>query len=314
MKAFVAAAGPFALPVAEELVRACWGIETLFYDARSGADREAFEKFAKQVSFPVRPVPGGDWEKFWQSLAAPSEVLLFLIGAVEPETPLRFSSVYSLQAGLLPGQAGPDPLPWALWKGEPATGLTLYRRGARPYSGDLLFQTSCPIADSDDVGALEEKLKELAIRLVREFWESSTKAQLRPKESFAAAVVNPPWTGGAIPWANPTRDVHNFVRASARPGAGAFTYLKGRKLTVRKTTPLAPRGEIVSCRPGEIFSYDPFRVCTGDGMLRLERVRWEGEEEMDGTAFARTRAIEPGLMMGQDLEAAAPAVPSGNNA
>ncbi len=299
MKAVVAAAGPLGVAVAEELVRACWTIHALHYDA-AGPEAPSYEKFQKQVSFPLRPVPRDGWPGLWDSLPWDAETMLFLIGC--PEPPARGPrgrgvNIYALQPGLLPSQAGPDAHLWALYRGEGRTGVTLYRRGEKPYSGDLLFQEACPIADTDDAGTVEKALKDLAVEMVRRFWEVSTRAQLRPRKTFISGPANPPWAGGVVPWKEPTARVHNFVRASTHPYPGAHTYLKKRKLTIWKTSPLSPKGEIKTWRAGEIYSFDPFRVWTGDGLIRLDRVQWEGEEEMPGTDFARTRGIEPGLFL-----------------
>jgi UDP-4-amino-4-deoxy-L-arabinose formyltransferase / UDP-glucuronic acid dehydrogenase (UDP-4-keto-hexauronic acid decarboxylating) len=294
VKLFVAAAGPLGVPVAEELVRACWSIEALY------------ENFQKRVSFPIRPVAHADWALLWSSLPQ-DDAMLFLIGCPEPANPQGFKDIYALQAGLLPSQAGPDAASWALARGDAKTGVTLYRRGQKPYGGELLFQESCPISDGDDAGTLGEKLKDLAVGVVRQFWELSTKAQLRPLGPVEPGVPSPEWDDGPIPWEKTTREVHNHVRASAHPRRGAYTYLKGRKLTVWKTTIVAPRGEVKRFRPGDVYSYDPFRVWTADGWIKLDRVQWEGEEELPGTEFARTRGIEAGLR----LEKSAPAAVAG---
>lgn len=299
MNAIVVAAGPLGVPVAEELVRACWGIDTLYY-AGSAADKTAYETFRRHVSFAVKEVPDGDWSWFWKNLRFSAEGMLFLIGSPEPaweDLKTKPESFYALQPGLLPDQAGPDAAAWALYHDDPRTGVTLYRRDEKPYSGELIFHEACPVTEKDDVGTLEEKFKDLAVKLVREFWELSTRAQLRPRGRFSPGRVNPPWTDGAIPWTEPTRRVHNFVRANARPRAGAYTYLKDRRLRVWKTSPLQPKGEIKKSRAGEIYSYDPFRVWTADGLIKLDRVQWEGEDEMPGTDFARTRGIEAGIRL-----------------
>jgi hypothetical protein len=299
MNAVIAAAGPLGVPVAEELVRACWGIDTLYYD-ESNAPAGVYEKFRKHVSFAVKEVPEKDCTWFWKNLRFDSEAMLFLIGA--PEPPLEVlktkpETFYALQPGLLPEQAGADAASWALYKGHPRTGVTLYRRGAKPYSGELVFRETCLVEESDDAGTLEKKLEALAVKLVRDFWEQSTRAKVRERGHVETANVNPPWKGEPIPWGESTRNVHNFVRASTHPRGGAATYLNGRRLTVWKTTPLRPRGEIKKWHAGEIYSFDPFRVWTGDGLIKLDRVQWEGEPEIPGTEFARTRGIEAGVTL-----------------
>jgi hypothetical protein len=115
VKLFVAAAGPLGVPVAEELVRACWSIEALYYDAAS-PQRAVYENFQKRVSFPIRPVAHADWALLWSSLPQ-DDAMLFLIGCPEPANPQGFKDIYALQAGLLPSQAGPDAASWARWRG-----------------------------------------------------------------------------------------------------------------------------------------------------------------------------------------------------
>lgn len=199
MNAIVAARGLWGVPIVEELVRACWGIDSLYYDAAPPGG-PAYEEMQRRVSFRVRAVPGGDWNRFWKTLEASPGSMLFLVGCPEPEEdPARrgFDKVYVLHWGLLPGQAGPDAVRWALARGEKRTGVTLYRRLEKPYCGDLLLQAACPLPAAQGAVPLEKALTDLAVKMVRAFWEVSTQAELVPQCRVVSNRIDGPWPQAA---------------------------------------------------------------------------------------------------------------------
>jgi methionyl-tRNA formyltransferase len=69
------------------------------------------------------------------------------------------------------------------------------------------------------------------------------------------------------------------------PYPGAFTHLAGRKVLVWKAAPAEAAGPAL--RPGEMTVVDGALIAgTGEGLLRLESVQADGEEEVPGAEFA----------------------------
>ena len=65
----------------------------------------------------------------------------------------RLGSI-NMHPALLPRHRGPIPLAWALREGDPAWGITWHRMDAELDTGNVLAQTTVPIAD-DDVDVAE---------------------------------------------------------------------------------------------------------------------------------------------------------------
>ncbi|PIX86946.1 MAG: methionyl-tRNA formyltransferase, partial [Nitrospirae bacterium CG_4_10_14_3_um_filter_53_41] len=47
----------------------------------------------------------------------------------------------------------------------------------------------------------------------------------------------------------------------------------------------------------EVVSTSPFKVAAGRGALQVQRAQREGDEEMDGEAFAKKYGIAPGAVL-----------------
>jgi methionyl-tRNA formyltransferase len=84
------------------------------------------------------------------------------------------------------------------------------------------------------------------------------------------------------------------VRATTHPYPGAFAFLGGRKLYVWKAREVSgPETGL----PGTVTAEGVPLVRAGRGGVELLSVQLEGEEEMDGSRFARTHNLE-GLTLG----------------
>ncbi|HOW27355.1 MAG TPA: formyltransferase family protein [Elusimicrobiota bacterium] len=304
MKTIVVASGLSGVPVVEELLKGIWKVEVLYYD-KTSPHQGSYEEYRERAGFPVTGVSDSLEPSFWKNLALDSETVLLLINHPEPDQnwlPTVPDKFYCLHTALLPRYTGRNPIQWALYDDAPDTGITLYRRMGGPYTGEIIFQEAVQILEQDDISTLEKKLNEMSVGIVQRFFTEASQAILRGHGRVAFQSANKPWPPrrGSINWKETTQQIHDFVRAQTHPYPGAITYLKGRKLTVWKTMMLEPKGEIRKSRPGEVYTFDPFRVWTGDGLIQLQSVQWDGEDEMKGTDFARTRSIEPGLLFEED--------------
>ena len=65
---------------------------------------------------------------------------------------------FNLHASLLPQYRGAAPIHWAVINGETETGITTFFLQHEIDTGDLLFQVTEPISDTDTTGELYERL------------------------------------------------------------------------------------------------------------------------------------------------------------
>jgi methionyl-tRNA formyltransferase len=203
----------------------------------------------------------------------------------------------NLHGSLLPKFRGRAPVNWVLVEGEKQTGVTLHEMVEKPDAGDIIAQKKIEIAFEDDVRTLYMKMTDVARQLMKEtlpmladgsfirtpqMGESSYFGGRRPED-------------GLIAWQRDALSLYNLTRAVTHPYPGAFTWLKGKKLFIWKSRLEDDTGDGA---PGKVFSSRPLKVATGKGSLRLLRVQWEGEQEMDGEEFASLHSIENEILGG----------------
>ena len=75
---------------------------------------------------------------------------------------------FNLHASLLPQYRGAAPINWAVINGETETGITTFFLKHEIDTGEVIQQVRIPIADTDNVGVVHDKLMELGGRLVVE--------------------------------------------------------------------------------------------------------------------------------------------------
>ena len=80
-------------------------------------------------------------------------------------------------------------------------------------------------------------------------------------------------TDGEIDWTLDTTRVFNLIRAQSRPYPGAFTFLKGRKVTLWRVRPRFDYKRYVGRIPGKVVTRDEEKgtvvILTGDGGIEV---------------------------------------------
>jgi methionyl-tRNA formyltransferase len=200
------------------------------------------------------------------------------------------NAAMNLHGSLLPKFRGRCPVNWVLIEGEKRTGVTLHIMEVKPDAGAIVAQEEVEITFEDTAHTLALKLAEAAARLMKgvmPLLESGTFPR-RPQEGPSSYYGGRSAEDGMIDWTKSAERLYNLVRAVTHPYPGAFTSLDGVKLLVWKALPREgdSRGPA-----GLVVSADPFLVKCGHGLLRLDSVEMEGEEEMDGSAFATSHGL-----------------------
>jgi methionyl-tRNA formyltransferase len=191
-------------------------------------------------------------------------------------------------ASLLPQYRGRAPINWALINGESRTGNTMMLLEEGVDDGDILAQREIPIGFEDTCGTLYEKVALTEFEMLDEVLPLIRAGRMpRRKQDPSRVSVMPKRRpeDGLIDWSKPARRLYDWVRALTHPYPGAFTHLERRKVFVWEAALGEPAG--VALRPGEMTVADGALIAgTGEGLLRLERVQAEGEEEVSGVEFA----------------------------
>jgi len=178
---------------------------------------------------------------------------------------------------LLPKNRGRHPLIWSLINNEETGGLTFLYLDNGIDDGDILWQESFPIAESDDAGTLYARIKTLASKGVPDLLDKMTLGPLigtSQDQEIATYLRKRSEADGIIHWDLPAKVIHNLVRSLTHPYVGAHSYYNGKKITIWKTQ-IQDTADIQppyqKLMPGFIFesAKDVFYVTTGSRPLQL---------------------------------------------
>jgi UDP-4-amino-4-deoxy-L-arabinose formyltransferase/UDP-glucuronic acid dehydrogenase (UDP-4-keto-hexauronic acid decarboxylating) len=137
----------------------------------------------------------------------------------------------NFHAALLPRNRGPNPIQWAIIRGEPVTGITMHYMNESIDAGDVLAQRSCPIGEPDTWVTVRDRLIRLTDELMAEQLPLLLTGRCnRRAQDEAGATRNTRLTPDSprIDFAAMNdRTVFNLVRAQVRPLGGAYVELGG---------------------------------------------------------------------------------------
>jgi methionyl-tRNA formyltransferase len=140
----------------------------------------------------------------------------------------------NVHAALLPRNRGPNPIQWAIIRGEERTGVTLHFMSDRFDEGDIVAQRPVDILPSDTWVSLSLRMKTAAAALL----QSEVPAILRGKfsritQNSALATRNPRLNANSprIDFDKMSdQEVCNLIRAQVAPLEGAYLDLGERRI------------------------------------------------------------------------------------
>jgi UDP-4-amino-4-deoxy-L-arabinose formyltransferase/UDP-glucuronic acid dehydrogenase (UDP-4-keto-hexauronic acid decarboxylating) len=153
---------------------------------------------------------------------------------------------------LLPRNRGPNPVQWAIIRGEEETGVSLHHLDWEVDAGDLIAQQRVPILPSDTWLTLHARLSAASEELLAAALPElvAGRSPRRPQDRRAATVnarLGP--DSPRIHWEAMTdRQVHDLIRAQVAPLAGAFCETPGGRI---RFTGYVPLDAIPALRRGE---------------------------------------------------------------
>lgn len=190
---------------------------------------------------------------------------------------------YNMHGALLPKYRGQTCINWAVVNGEKRTGATLHLMTERADEGDIVDQRSFDIAFSDTSLDVFKKMSTVAAQIVHDNLaniEAGTVNFTPQDNSQATKYGRRRPKDGVLDFSKDAVSLYNLIRGVTHPFPGAFTFVGGRKLFVWWGKPVEGKGE-----EGTVVSANPLCVGTGRGLLQLERLQWENEQEMPSSHF-----------------------------
>ena len=226
-------------------------------------------------------------------------VVLAAYGLLLP-APFLFGPAHgavNIHPSLLPRHRGAAPAAAAILAGDTATGVTLMKMDEGLDTGPLLASRSIPLNGDERTPALTDELFALGGELLATVLPRYVAGEITPGPQPDDGVTYTPRmtkADGLIDWNEPALLIERKVRAYD-PWPGTATEWEGRRLAVAAAS---VEREVGGLRPGEVRRHgDDVRVGTGEGALRLLRVKMEGRSEMSAAEFLRGRPAFAGACL-----------------
>lgn len=205
---------------------------------------------------------------------------------------------FNLHASLLPQYRGAAPINWAVINGDTETGITTFFLQHEIDTGQIIQQVRVPIADTDNVSIVHDKLMMLGGQLVVETVDNILSGTVKaiPQEQFmkeneelrpAPKIFKDTCR---MDWSKPLKQVYDFVRGLS-PYPAAWTELvqpDGHRLVLKiyeavkvPAMHALPHGSVHT--DGKTF----FHVAVEGGYLSLLTLQLAGKKRMGVADFLR---------------------------
>ena len=248
--------------------------------------RERVETLGIPVLTPQRLTPPEEQERF-RSLRA-DLVVLAAYGLLLPP-PFLFEPLHgavNVHPSLLPRHRGAAPVAAAILAGDTETGVTLMTMDEGLDTGPTLARQVFPLNGDERTPGLTARLFALGCELLAEVLPGYVAGKVAPVPQPDEGATYTPRISKAdamIDWRDPAALIERKVRAYD-PWPGTATLWEGRRLAITDAA-ADPETGIAS---GEIGTRgEGVFVGTGEGALRLLRVKLEGRQEMSAAEFLR---------------------------
>jgi methionyl-tRNA formyltransferase len=195
----------------------------------------------------------------------------------------------NLHGSYLPKYRGRVPVNWAIINGETETGATLHYMVEKPDAGEIVDQEKVPILFTNTALDLFNKVTEAAVLVIDRSWPrlmAGTAPRIPMDLAAGSYFGGRKPADGLIDWTKGALQIYNLIRGVTHPYPGAFTFLKGKQVTIWSAWPLAGSGE-----PGRVAAENPLLVGTGDGLLEIRSLQMEGEREVTAEEFVASHPV-----------------------
>lgn len=213
---------------------------------------------------------------------------------------------FNLHASLLPQYRGAAPINWAVINGDTETGITTFFLKHEIDTGEIIQQVRVPIADTDNVGIVHDKLMmlggELVVDTVNRILDGSispvpqdeligSDTVLRPAPKIFKDTCRIDWTGKNV------KQVYDFVRGlSPYPAAWTEFVAPDGKVQVLKIYETEKESCTHDCEIGMIVTDQKkeLKVAVSDGFVRLKEIQLAGKKRMNVVDFLRGARLDSG--------------------
>ena len=205
---------------------------------------------------------------------------------------------------LLPKYRGPSSINWPIIRGDPKTGLSIFRPTDGLDEGPLILQKETPIGADDTLGTVYfDRLFPMGVQALVEAAELVVAGKHRERVQDESQASYEGWCRKAearINWANHVDFVYNLVRG-CNPAPGAWTTLEGKELQIfdARKHPVRTFGAVKG-KIGEIveLSDKTFQVSAQGGRIEVLRAKLGDGKKLSAAELVSSGAIKAGAILG----------------
>ena len=205
--------------------------------------------------------------------------------------------IINVHSSLLPKYRGASPIHSAILNGDTESGVSIMYIEEGLDSGDVILQESCDILESDTLGTLHDKLKDLgaiglekALKLI----EEEKVEAIKQDESLATFVKPITKEQTKIDWNNTKEVIFNQIRGlNPFPAAHTFNE-KNENIKIYKTEKLDREYEGKNGQIVDIINKKGPVVKVKNGALVLLEVKFQGKKLQRGADVINGRKMAIG--------------------
>lgn len=197
---------------------------------------------------------------------------------------------FNLHASLLPQYRGAAPINWAVINGDTETGITTFFLRHEIDTGEVIQQVRIPIADTDDVGIVHDKLMILGGKLVTETVDAILNDAVKPIPQEEMAVVGELRPAPKIfkdtcriDWNQPVKRIYDFIRGlSPYPAAWSELVQPDGETVVMKIFETEKMIQSHQLTPGTLLTDGKtyIHVAAADGIIGIRALQLPGKKRL----------------------------------
>lgn len=214
---------------------------------------------------------------------------------------------FNLHASLLPQYRGAAPINWAVINGDTETGITTFFLKHEIDTGEVIQQVAVPIADTDNVEVVHDKLMMLGGKLVVETVEAILNDTVKtiPQEEMAVVGELRPAPKifkdtCRINWNQPVKKVYDFIRGlSPYPAAWSELVTAEGETVVLKVFESEKVYEPHQLEVGTVLTDGKkyLKVAVPDGFVSLLSLQLPGKKRLKTDELLRGYRLADGCKM-----------------
>lgn len=210
----------------------------------------------------------------------------------------------NVHASLLPELRGGAPIHYSIIQGKEKTGITIMYMAEKLDAGDILTQIEVPIAETDTVGTLHDKLSIAGAKLLSETLPELLNGKIQPikqNDDEATFAPNIKREQEKIDWTKTGNEIYNHIRG-LNPWPVAYTTVEGSVWKIWWTEKVKGSSHEL---PGTIIKIeaDGITVATGDDTaIKITELQPSGKKKMKSSQFllGASSQISVGIRLGEE--------------